>query len=107
MSSSTIKQNQLPCLTAPRRQGTGVQEIKEHAAPGSILIMDIYSKRLLALKGVKATNEGFNFALDFSGDKENMLKAFVESENLSLGEFYFMGHKTKKGTLGVVTEIIL
>ncbi len=61
-----------------------LREIKEHAAPGSVLVADFYSKRLLTLKGVKTTNEGFNFALDFYADDENILKALLESENLRL-----------------------
>jgi methyltransferase (TIGR00027 family) len=81
--------------------------LKEHAASGSVLIVDFYDKRLIALKGVKATNEGFTFGLDFSTHHENILQAFIESENVKLGDFYFMGHKTKKGVLGVVAEIIV
>lgn len=84
-----------------------LQEIKEHSASGSILVVDFYAKRLVSLKGVKATNELFNFALDFSNDKENVLKAFLESEKLTLGDFKFMGHKTDKGAFGVVAEVIL
>ena len=81
--------------------------LKEHSARGSIVITDFYSKRLTALKGVKATNENFNFALDFSSDKENVLKTFLESLNVKAGNFYFMGHKTKKGAFGAVVEIML
>jgi methyltransferase (TIGR00027 family) len=84
-----------------------IRVIKEHAAHGSILITDLYSKRLVALKGVKATNEKFNFALDFSSDKEKVLKTFLESANVKAGNFCFMGHKTKKGAFGVVVEIVL
>ncbi|HMD67739.1 MAG TPA: SAM-dependent methyltransferase [Chitinivibrionales bacterium] len=84
-----------------------IQAVKEHSARGSTLITDLYSKRLIALRGVKATNEQFNFALDFSSERENVLKTFLESENVKAGNFYFMGHKTKKGAFGVVVEIIL
>jgi methyltransferase (TIGR00027 family) len=84
-----------------------IKEIKEHAASGSILIVDFYSKRITAMQGVKATNENFGLGLDFSKNHENVLKTFIESENVNLGDFYFIGHKTKKGAYGVVTEIIL
>lgn len=84
-----------------------IKEIKEHAIPGSILITDFYSKRLIALQGIKATNEMFHFSLDLSKDYESVLKKFIESENLKLGDFYFMGHNTKKGAIGVVLEILL
>ncbi|ODA41916.1 hypothetical protein [Desulfosporosinus sp. BG] len=59
------------------------------------------------MSGVKATNEQFNFALDFSADKENVLKEFIASENLTLVDDKFMGHKTKKGAFGVVAEVII
>jgi methyltransferase (TIGR00027 family) len=87
-----------------------LKEIKAHAALGSILLADLYAKRLFAaLKGVKATNEGFDFGLDFSAsaNNENVLKAFLESESLNLGDFHLMGYKTKKGAFGVVAEIIV
>ncbi|MGV8138514.1 MAG: class I SAM-dependent methyltransferase [Mangrovibacterium sp.] len=84
-----------------------IKEIREHSCPGSILIADVYSKRLIARQGVKQTNEMFLFGLDFSNDYEEVLKRFIESENLKLGRFYFMGHNTPKGVIGVVFEVIL
>jgi methyltransferase (TIGR00027 family) len=84
-----------------------LKEIKEHTAAGSILLADFYSKRLTDLKGVKATKEDFNFGFDFSADKEKVLKEFIESEDLNLVDFKFIGHKTKKGAIGVVAEIVL
>lgn len=84
-----------------------LKEIKEHAAPGSILLADFYTKKAASIKGVKATKEGFSFGLDFSGGKEKALEEFLGSEGLVLSDFRFMGHKTKRGTLGVVAEIIL
>ncbi len=84
-----------------------IKEIKEHSAAGSVLIVDLYSKRLIALQGVKTTNEDFNFGLDFSVNHENVLKTFLESEKVNLGDYFFMGHKTKKGAYGVVAEVIL
>jgi len=79
-----------------------------HTGPNinsSILIADFYAKRYVALKGSKITNEGFCFGLDFSSDYESVLKNFVENENFVLNNFFFMGHKTKKGAFMVVAEI--
>jgi methyltransferase (TIGR00027 family) len=84
-----------------------INEIKTHAAPGSVLITDFYGGRVLALKGVKSTNEWFNFGLDFSADYQSVLKTFLESIPAKLGDFYFMGYKHKKGPMGVVAEICL
>lgn len=84
-----------------------LREIKEHSAIGSVLLVDIYDKRVIALKGVKATNETFNFGLDFSNDKEKVLKKFLEDEGLKTGEFYFMGYNTPKGAFGVVAEALI
>jgi len=56
---------------------------------------------------LKVTDEDFGFGLDYSDDYENTLKAFLESENTTVGGTYFMGRKTEKGTYVVVAEIIL
>lgn len=84
-----------------------IREIKAHTAPGSVLLVDFYAKKLLALKGIKRTREHFNFGLDFSANYEGVLKDFLETVPVNLGEFYFMGHKHKKGPLGVVTELCI
>ena len=54
---------------------------------------------------LKITDEEFGFGIDFSSDYENALKTFLESENTTVGDTYFMGTKTKKGTYMVVAEI--
>lgn len=84
-----------------------IKEIKEHSASGSILIVDFPSKRLTALQGVKITNENFNFGLDLSVNPDEILKTFIKSEGVKLGDYHFIGHKTKKGAIMVVAEIIL
>jgi methyltransferase (TIGR00027 family) len=85
-----------------------IKEIRGHCATGSVLSVDFYAERIASKKSVKATNEMLNFTMDFSADAERVLKTFVESENLTLGDYYFMGHKAgDKGAIGVVTEIIL
>lgn len=84
-----------------------IDEIKTHSSPGSVLIADFYGDRILSMKGVKSTNELFNFGLDFSGDYENALKTFLESIPVKLGDFYFLGSKHKKGPMAVVAEVCL
>jgi methyltransferase (TIGR00027 family) len=84
-----------------------IKEIKGHTASGSFLLADFYSTRITAMQGVKPTNENFGFGLDFTVNPESALKTFIESENVKLGDFNFIGHKTKKGAFGVVTEIVL
>jgi len=92
-------------------------EIKEHSAPGSLVVADFYAKSFVtgeyapgmkkSLKSLKITDEEFGFGIDFSADYENALRTFLESENTQIGDTYFMGTKTKKGTYMVVAEIIL
>lgn len=84
-----------------------IKEIKTHSVSGSILATDFYAAKFALIKGVKSTNEMFHFTLEFSDNAENVLISFVESENLTLDSFYFMGQASDKGALGVVTELIL
>ncbi|MBO9701959.1 MAG: class I SAM-dependent methyltransferase [Sporocytophaga sp.] len=85
-----------------------IKEIKQHISSGSVMVTDFYDKRFTLIEGIKMTNEMFYFTLDFSKNAESVLKAFVKSENLKLGDFFFMGHKLKEGgAVGVVTEILL
>lgn len=92
-----------------------LKEIKTNSASGSILVADFYALQLVkgemypgmksSIKMLKITDEEFGFGIDFSSDYEASLKTFLESENTKLGEAYFMGYKTKKGTYMVVAEI--
>ncbi len=50
-------------------------------------------------------SDGYQWGIDFSSDYENTLGTFLESENTKVGDTYFMGSKTKKGTYMVVAEI--
>lgn len=45
--------------------------------------------------------------MDFTVDEEEVIKKFLKSDDLKLGEFHFMGQKTKKGAFGVVAEILI
>ena len=55
---------------------------------------------------LKLTDEEFGFGLDFSSAHERVLKEFVESQHMKVGESYFLGAKIKKGPYMVVVEIL-
>ncbi len=87
---------------------------REHAAPGSVVVADVYADRFVRLARGKAvqktldyTDEGIAFALDFGADWERTLRDFLESEGLTLGEACFMGRKNAKGPFTVVAEFIV
>lgn len=94
-----------------------LKEIKGHAASGSILVADFYAKSFVtgeyapgmkkSIKMLKITGEELGVGIDFSSDYESALKTFIESENMKVGDTYFMGYKTKKGTWMAVAEIII
>ena len=86
--------------------------VREHAAPGSVLVADIYGERFVRLARGKAarktleyTNEGVAFGLSFARDWEKTLRDFLDSERLALGESYFMGRTNAKGPFMVVAEV--
>ncbi len=92
-----------------------LREIKEHTASGRILAADFYAYRFVtgemypgmksSMKMLKLTDEEFGFGIDFSANYESTFKTFIESENMQVGDTYFMGYNTKKGTFMVVYEI--
>ncbi|MEM7336383.1 MAG: SAM-dependent methyltransferase, partial [Chloroflexota bacterium] len=95
-----------------------LRTVKASSPSGSIVVADIYSKSFVTgdySPGMRAaspvldlTDEGFSFGLDMTGDTyQQSLDSFIKSEELSLGDTYFMGHKTEKGTWMVVAEIII
>ena len=94
-----------------------LKEIKEHAASGSIVTADFYAKSFVtgeyapgmksSLGVLKITDEELGFGIDFSSDYNEALKSFIESENLKVGDSYFMGNRTKKGTYMVVAKILV
>ena len=91
-----------------------LRDIREHAAPGSVVVMDLYGKRLLRTghgKLMKAmleyTNEGYVFGLHFATDWEHTLRTFLESEGLTPGESYFMGRTHVQGPFMVVTACMV
>ena len=94
-----------------------LRTVKANAAEGSVIVADMYAKRLVsgdyapsvkaAMPVLDVTEEQLSFGLDMTGDYQQTLESFVTSEGLSLGESYFMGYKTKKGTWVVVAELIV
>ena len=87
--------------------------VREHAAPGSVLVADVYGERFLRLGRGKAakktldyTDEGLAFGLSLETDWEQTLRGFIESEKLTRGETYFMGRTHAKGPFMIVAEFI-
>lgn len=88
--------------------------IKHLAAPGSVLLADLYAARFVAKMdsnvlslALDMTDEHLNFSLDFAHPPEATLRRFIEDQGLTLGEAHFMGTHTKPGPLCAVAEIIL
>ena len=89
-----------------------IRALREKAAPGSLLLADFYAKRFVDIAAKKAirktldyTDEGLGFGLPFATDHERVLRAFVQSEGMALGEVQFMGAASDKGPFMVVAEM--
>ncbi len=89
-----------------------LRDVREQAGPGSVLVADIYSQRMikrgsgfLSKKALEYTGETLGFGLSFATDYEQNLERFLESEGLKPGETFFMGHASDKGPFVVVAEI--
>jgi methyltransferase (TIGR00027 family) len=90
-----------------------LRDMKQHAAPGSIIVADVYGERFTAVgksgaakKALELTDEALGFSLPFEQDHDARLRAFVESEGLQVGETNFMGIHDKRGPFMVVAEFI-
>jgi methyltransferase (TIGR00027 family) len=89
-----------------------LQDIRGNAAPGSVVVADIYGDRMIRLgtstagkKALEYTNEGLGFGLPFATNFEDSLRNFLEGEKLQQGELLFMGKNSPKGPFMVVVEI--
>ena len=89
-----------------------MQDVRNKAAVGSVLLADIYADRMVATaksgaakKVLDYTDEGLDFSLNLTTDCEAELLKFVNSESMSVGETFFMGRKHKKGPFAVVVEM--
>ena len=87
-------------------------DIRQNAAPGSVIVADFYGERLIRMgvtsagkKALAYTDEGFGFGLPFATDYEQTFRRFVESEGMTQGQSFFMGRTSAKGPFMVVTEI--
>jgi methyltransferase (TIGR00027 family) len=88
--------------------------IKANAAAGSVLLLDLYATRFVAIasrgaagKTLGATDEGLRFGLDFSANPEGVLEDFAGSARFDLGRHYFLGSAHKKGAYVVVAEFVV
>ena len=87
-----------------------LRAIRAHAAPGSVVVADLYGERMLqrisprARKMLEYTNEGLGFALPFAADAEQVLRGFLESEGMTQGETCFMGTVHEEGPFMVVVK---
>lgn len=95
-----------------------LSSVKENNITGSSLIADTYAEKFVngsmvlgmkhSLAVRKITDEELDFALDFSNSNfMQSLVNFLSSEDLELGETYFLGEQTEKGPFMSVVEIIL
>ena len=89
-----------------------MQDVRNHAPSGSVLLADLYADRLVNIgkmaavkKTLDYTDEGFGFSLPIATSYEQVLAEFIESESMSVGETWFMGRTGKKGPFMVVAEI--
>ncbi len=89
-----------------------LRNVREHAAPGSIVVADFYAERFISVgsgslvkKTLEYTDETLGFGLPFATDYEQNLQRFVSSEGLTVGETVFMGSSGKKGPFMVVAEL--
>ena len=90
-----------------------LRDIREHAAPGSVVVADFYAERFIRTFGQKGatnklleyTDETLGFGLPFEADHEQALQRFVNSEGLTVGETTFLGSSGKKGPFMVVAEL--
>jgi methyltransferase (TIGR00027 family) len=89
-----------------------LRDVREHAAPGSVVVADFYAERFirlgsgsLAKKSLAYTDEKLGFGLPIATDYERNLQRFVSSEGLTVGETVFMGSNGKKGPFMVVAEL--
>ena len=91
--------------------------IRAHAPSGSVLVADFYDleKMLARMKQSKEvmnkvgkyTGEELGFSLSFGDDCDQALNRFLNSEDLTTGDTYFLGKISKLGPFVVVSEVRL
>jgi len=83
---------------------TTLASLRAHAAPGSVVVLDLYAQGFLktigrgaAAAALKATNESLDFGLDFSTDPHRVLSDFATSANVQLVAAHFIGSANRSG----------
>ncbi len=90
-----------------------LSEIQQNTATGSTIVADFYSMDFVkgnvvpGKKALKITDEELGFGIDFESTSSKELKTLIEKFNMKLGQAYYMGSKTKKGTWMAVAEILI
>lgn len=91
-----------------------LKSISDVAAPGSVLLLDIYGTKYGAKKEpvhrvvYGALKEKIDFLLDFKQDARGEIKTLVEEiPGLCLGDTHVMGGKTKRGEWVSVVEVLV
>ena len=90
-----------------------LSDIKKLAVSGSTLAADFYSlefvngKLVPGKKALEMTDESFGFGINFEGEGSTELEALIENSGMDLGQAYFLGSNTKKGTWMSVAEIFV
>lgn len=89
-------------------------KVHAEAAPGSVLITDFYSNRIVGQmnsrcvrKTLRYTHEMVQFSLKFERAWEHELCTFVESTRFTLGETFFMGTQSPHGPFVAVVELVI
>jgi methyltransferase (TIGR00027 family) len=90
-----------------------LERVKANAAPGSVVVADVYGERMLAMANsrgarqtLEMTGERLNFVLSLVDDWEAELSAFVASTSFTQGETFFLGSESGKGPFMVVVEMV-
>jgi len=90
-----------------------VKSISDMAAPGSVLVADIYGTKFEAKHDAKYKSflrllkEEIKFLLDFKNDARGEIKKFFGEQGLLLGDTYILGNKNKEGAWMAVVEVLL
>lgn len=86
--------------------------IRAIAAPGSVVILDLYGARMLdlarkgmAARTLEATGEALAFHLDLTGDAGARLEAFARAQGFRLGTAHLLGSAHDNGALLAVATL--
>ena len=88
--------------------------IKENSAPGSSIVADFYSERLVKTLGkskategiLEMTGETLEFGLPFAANWEAVLSDYVAKQSINLASSHFLGENNSAGPYAVVAELV-